>query len=226
MVLSRSFMNYFILFWGPSTVLRAFLAFLKTQHSWKLVDLVLSRSFMSYCILFWGPSTVSRAFLAFLKTRGFGHFSQFYELLHTVSGSVDSSEGISNSHENSWIWYFHAVLLATTYCFGVRRPFWRAFLAFLKTSWFGPFSQFNELLHTVLGSVYSFEGISSSHEDSWIWYFHAILLATAYCFGVRRQFRGHFWHSWKLVDWVLSRSFISYCILFWSWQFRGHFWHS
>ena len=41
---------------------------------------------MSYCILFWGPSTVSRVFLAFIKTRGFGPFSQLYELLHTVWG--------------------------------------------------------------------------------------------------------------------------------------------
>ena len=64
------------------------------------MDLVLSRSFMSYCILFWGPSTVSRAFLAFLKTRGFGPFSQFYELLLTVLGSVDSFEGISGSPKN------------------------------------------------------------------------------------------------------------------------------
>ena len=60
-----------------------------------------------------GPSTISRAFLAFLKTRGFGPFSQFYELLHTVLGSVDSFEGISGIPENS---------------------------AFLKTRGFGPFS--------------------------------------------------------------------------------------
>ena len=33
-----------------------------------------------------------------------------YELLHTVLGSVDSFEGISGSHENSWIWSFLAVL--------------------------------------------------------------------------------------------------------------------
>ena len=51
------------------------------------MDLVLSRSFMSYCILFWGPSTVSGAFLAVMKTRGFGPFSHFYEVLHTVLGS-------------------------------------------------------------------------------------------------------------------------------------------
>ena len=36
--------------------------------------------------MFWGPSIVSIAFLAFMKTRGFGRFSQFYELLHTVWG--------------------------------------------------------------------------------------------------------------------------------------------
>ena len=53
------------------------------------MDLVLSRSFMSYCILFWGPLTVSRAFLVVMNTRGFGHFSPFYELLHTILGSVD-----------------------------------------------------------------------------------------------------------------------------------------
>ena len=37
----------------------------------------------------------------------------------------------------------------------------------MKTLGFGPFSQFFELLHTVLGSVYSFEGISGilkTHE--------------------------------------------------------------
>ena len=39
------------------------------------------------------------AFLAFIKTRGFSHFSQLYELLHTVLGSVDSFEGISDSRE-------------------------------------------------------------------------------------------------------------------------------
>ena len=70
------------------------------------MDLVVSRSYISYCILFWGPSKVSRAILAFIKTRGFGPFSQFYGLLHMVLGSVDSFEGISGSHENSWIWSF------------------------------------------------------------------------------------------------------------------------
>ena len=74
------------------------------------VDLIISRSFMNYYILFWGPSTVSRAFLPVKKTRGFDPFSQFYELLHTVLGSVDSFEGISGSRENLWIWSFLAVL--------------------------------------------------------------------------------------------------------------------
>ena len=63
-----------------------------------------------------------------MKTHGFGPFSQFYELLHTVLesvdsfegisdellhtvlGSVDSFEGISGLPENSWIWSFLAVL--------------------------------------------------------------------------------------------------------------------
>ena len=74
------------------------------------MDLDLSRSFMSYCILFFGLSTISRAFLAFIKTSGFGPFSQFYELLHIVLGSVDSFQGISGSNENSWIWSFLEVL--------------------------------------------------------------------------------------------------------------------
>ena len=76
-------------------------------HFWnlpKLVDLVLSRSYMSYCIRFWGPSTVSTTFLAFIKSRGFGPFSQLYELLHTVLGSVDSFDGISVIYQISWIW--------------------------------------------------------------------------------------------------------------------------
>ena len=57
-----------------------------------------------------GPSIVLRAFMAVMKTRGFGPFSQFYELLHTVLGSVDSFEGISGIPENSWIWSFLTVL--------------------------------------------------------------------------------------------------------------------
>ena len=76
----------------------------------KIVDLVLSRSFMSYCILFWGPSTVLRAFMAVMKTREFGPFSQFYELLHTVLGYVDSFEEISGIPQNLWIRSFLAVL--------------------------------------------------------------------------------------------------------------------
>ena len=74
------------------------------------MDLVLSRSYMSYCILFWGPSTVSRAFLEVVKICGFGPFSQFYELLHTALGSVDSFEGIYGSREKSWIWSFLEVI--------------------------------------------------------------------------------------------------------------------
>ena len=103
------------------------------------MDLVLSRSFMSYCILFWGPSTVSRAFLEVMKTRGFGPFSQFYELLHTVFGPstvsraflpamktrgfgpfwqfyellhiiLGSVDSFEVIYQNSWIWSFLAVL--------------------------------------------------------------------------------------------------------------------
>ena len=124
------------------------------------MDLVLSRSFMSYCILFWGPSTVARAFLAFLKARGFGPFSQFYELLHTVLGFVDSFEGISGNHENSWIWSFLAVFMSYCILFWGPSTVSRAFLAFLKTRGIGPFSHLYVLVHTVLGSVDSLEGIS------------------------------------------------------------------
>ena len=94
LVLSRSFICYCILFWGPSTFSRAFLAFIKTggfspfSQFYEILHIVL------------GPSTVSRAFLAVVKTRGFDPFSPFYKLLHTVLGSVDSFEGISGSHEN------------------------------------------------------------------------------------------------------------------------------
>ena len=182
------------------------------------MDLVLSRSFRTYCILFWGPSTVSMAYLAVMKTLGIGPFSQFFELLHTVLGSVDSFEGISGIPENSRIWSFLAVLWDIAYCSVVRRQFrghfwhswklvdfilsrsfrtycilfWgpsivsRVFLAFLKTRGFGPFSQFYELLHTVLGSIESFECISGIHENSWIWSFVAVLGAITYCFGIRR----------------------------------------
>ena len=103
LVLSRSFMSYCILFWGPSTVSRAFLAVLKTRGFGPF-------SQFYERILFWGPSTVSRAFLPVMKTRGFGPFSQFYELLHTVLGYVDSFEGISGIPQNSWIWSFLVVL--------------------------------------------------------------------------------------------------------------------
>ena len=103
-VLSRSFMSYCILFWGPLTVSRAFLIVLKTcgfgpfSRFYELLHTVL------------GSATVSRAFLAFIETRGFGPFSKFYGLLHTVLGSVDSFEGISGIHQNSWIWSILAVL--------------------------------------------------------------------------------------------------------------------
>ena len=149
----------------------------------------------------------SDLFLAVMKTRGFRPFSQFYELLHTVLGYVDSFEGISGSHQNSWIWSFLAVIRPIAYCFGVRRQFrghfchlsklvdlvlsrsymcncilfWgpstasRVFLAVVKTRGFGPFSQFYELLHTVLGSVDSFEGISGIYQNSWIWSFLAVI---------------------------------------------------
>ena len=53
------------------------------------MDLVLSRSTMSHYILFWGLPTVSMEFLTVMNTRGFGPFSQLYELLHTVLGSVE-----------------------------------------------------------------------------------------------------------------------------------------
>ena len=51
----------------------------------------------------------------------------------------------------------------------------RAFLAAMKTSGFGPFMQFYELLHIVLGSIDNFEGISGSRENSWIWSFIAVV---------------------------------------------------
>ena len=88
-------------------------------------------------------------------------------------------------------------------------------MAVIKTRGFGPFSLFYGLLHTVLASVDSFEGISGSRENSWILSFLAVICAIAYCFGVRRQFREHFWHLSKLADLVLSRSYMIYCMLFW-----------
>ena len=120
----------------------------KNQKNWTFKNS--KSSYMSYYILFWGPSIVSMAFLSYIKTHGFGRFSQLYELLHTVLGSVDSFGGISGIIHNSWIWSFIAVIWAIAYCFGVRRLFW-----------------------------------------------------------------GHFWHLSKLVDLVLSRSYMSYYILFW-----------
>jgi hypothetical protein len=169
---------------------------------------------MSYYILFWGPWTVLRASFAVMKTRGLGPFSQLYELLRTVSGSVDSFTGISGIYQNSWIWSFPIVIWAIAYSFGVLRQFW------------GHFWHLSKLVDLVvsvviwaiaycLGSVDSFEGISGSRENSWIGSFLAFIWAIAYCFGVRRQFQGHFWHLSKLMDWVLSHSYMSYCILFW-----------
>ena len=104
LVISRSFMSYCILFWGPSTVSRAFLAVLKTREFGPFSQ------FYGLLHAVLGPSTVLRAFLAFPKTRGFGPFTLFYELLHTVLGSVDSFEGISIIPKNSWIWSFLVVL--------------------------------------------------------------------------------------------------------------------
>ena len=104
--------------------------------------------------------------------------------------------------------------MSIAYLFGVRRQF-RGHFYIYQNLWIGPFSHIYELLHIVLGSVDSFEGISCSRENSWIWSFLAVIRAIAFCFGVRRQFRGHFWHISKLVDLVLSRSYMSYSILFW-----------
>ena len=71
-------MSYCILFWGPSTVSRAFLAVLKTREFGPFSQ------FYGLLHAVLGPSTVLRAFLAFPKTLGFGPFTLFYELLHTV----------------------------------------------------------------------------------------------------------------------------------------------
>ena len=99
----------------------------------------------------------------------------FHELLRTVLWSVDSFEGISGNHQDSWIWSFLAVFMS--YCIRFLGPSTvsRAFLGVMKTRGFGPFSQFYELLHTVLGSVDSFEGISNIPENSWIWSFLVVL---------------------------------------------------
>ena len=63
-------------------------------------------------------------------------------------------------------------------------------------------------------SVDNFECNSGIYQNSWIWSFLAVLCAIACCFRVCLQFRGQFWHLSKLVDFFLSRSFMSYCILF------------
>ena len=190
-------MSYCILFWGPSTVSRAFLAAVKTRgfgpfmqfyellhifgmrrhfrgHFWhlsKLVDLVLSRSFMSYCKLFRGPSTVSRAFLAAVKTRGFGRFMSYCILFW---GASTLSRALLEFIKTGGFVLSRNFM---SYCI----LFWgpsidsKAFLAFIKTSGFGPFSQFYELLYIVLGSVDSFECIFGSNENSWIQSFLADL---------------------------------------------------
>ena len=122
-------------------------------HFWqssKLVDLVLSRSYMSYCILFWGPSKVSRAILSFIKTRGFGPFSQLYELLHCF-GVHRQFRG--HFWQSSKVMDFDICRSYMSYCI----LFWgpsivsRAILAIVKTPGFGHFSQLYELLHIVLG---------------------------------------------------------------------------
>ena len=122
----------------------------------------------------WGTSTVLRAILAFIKTRGFGPFSQFYELLHTVLGSVDSFEGISGIYQNRGFGPFSQLYeLLHTVLGSVAVS--RAFLAIVKTRGFGPFSQWYELLHTVLGSVDSFEVISGIYPNSSIWSFLTVI---------------------------------------------------
>ena len=77
-----------------------------------------------------------------MKTRGFGTLSQLYELLHIVLVSVDSFEGISGGHQNSWIGPFsqfyellHTVLGSVDSFEGIsgcRENSWiRSFLAVL-----------------------------------------------------------------------------------------------
>ena len=93
LVLSHSFMSYCILFWGPSTVLRTFLAFIKT------------RGFGPFTYFYELLYTIFRSVDSFEvisvihEIRGFGPFSQLYELLHTVLGSLDSFEGISGIYK-------------------------------------------------------------------------------------------------------------------------------
>ena len=48
-------------------------------------------------------------------------------------------------------------------------------MAFIKTRGFGPLLQLYEQLHTVLGSVDSFEGISGIYQNSWIWSFIEVI---------------------------------------------------
>ena len=90
LVLSRSYMSYCILFWPPSTVLRAFIkshGFGPFSQLYELLHTV------------WGPSKVSGIFLAFIKTRGFGPFLELSELLHYGLGFVDNFEGISGIYQ-------------------------------------------------------------------------------------------------------------------------------
>ena len=125
-------------------------------------------------------------FLAFLKTRGFGPFSQFYELLHTILGSVYSFEGISGSPQNSYICSFLVVWWTIVYCFWGRREFRGHFWQSWKLVDLVLSRRFHGLLHTVLRSVDSFEGIFDIYQTSWIWSFLTVLWAIAFCFGVRR----------------------------------------
>ena len=109
------------------------------------MDLVLSRSFIRYRTLLWGSSTVLRAFLAVMKTREFGPFTQFYELLHTVVGSVDNfgTRGFCPSHS-----YMSHYILS----WGPSTDL-RAFLAFIKTRGFRPNRSPDEKVMPVLVPV-------------------------------------------------------------------------
>ena len=78
--------------------------------------------------------------MATIKTRGFGPFSQLYDLLHTVLGSVDSFDGISGSPENSWILVLSRSFMRYCILFLGSLMVLRAFLALIKTHGFGPFS--------------------------------------------------------------------------------------
>ena len=93
LVLSRSYMSYCILFWGPSTVSRAHLAVVKTHGFGPFSQLY------ELFHTVWGPPKVSGIFLAFNKTRGFGPFLELSELLHTGLGFVDNFEGISGIYQ-------------------------------------------------------------------------------------------------------------------------------